>query len=124
VTTVPEPDRRAEGAAWALTLLVTLSSVAFAAGAVAGWRVNLWPATPVTFGIAAGVVLAGPALAAALSLAVRRGSTVAAPAPVAAPAQHVMRTAPPTRPQEVRAQRAQALLDWRDAPRSRTRASA
>jgi hypothetical protein len=124
VTSHPDRDRRAEGAAWALTFLVTLSSIAFATGAVLGWTLNLWPATPLTLGAAAVAVLGGPALATALTLAIRRRVPVrpapARPAALVAPAP---RPAPP-RPQVVlspKAARARELLDWRDAPRRRTR---
>jgi hypothetical protein len=124
VTSHPDRDRRAEGAAWALTFLVTLSSIAFAIGAVAGWTLDLWPATPLTLASAAVAVLGGPALAAALTLAIRRRAP-ARPAPRPAPA----RPAPvPRTPQpspvvlSPKAERARELLDWRDAPRRRTRA--
>lgn len=129
MTSHPDRDRRAEGAAWALTFLVTLSSIAFAIGAVLGWTLNLWPATPLTLGAAAIAVLGGPALVTALTLAIRRGAPArrapARPAPRPAPA----RPAPAPRPAQTapvalspKAARARELLDWRDAPRRRTRA--
>jgi hypothetical protein len=129
VTSRPDRSRRAEGAAWALTLLVTLSSLAFAAGAVIGWTLDLWPATPVTLGVAAVAVLGGPALATALTLAIRAHAPArpapaprrpapvpVAPPPAPAPGPVVSHALSP------KAARARELLDWRDAPRRRTRA--
>jgi hypothetical protein len=126
VTSHPDRDRRAEGAAWALTFLVTLSSIAFAIGAVLGWTLNLWPATPLTLGAAAVAVLGGPALATALTLAIRRSAPARPARPRPATARMVAKPAPPQpQPQIVlspKAERARELLDWRDAPRRRTRA--
>jgi hypothetical protein len=128
VTSRPQRDRRAEGAAWALTFLVTLSSLAFAIGAVLGWTLDLWPATPATLAVAAVAVLGGPALAAALTLAIRRGAPPrpAAAAPARPAAAVAARPAPPPPgPAPVtlspKAARARELLDWRDSPRRRTR---
>jgi hypothetical protein len=125
VTSHPDRDRRAEGAAWALTFLVTLSSIAFAIGAVLGWTLDLWPATPLTLGAAAIAVLGGPAFATALTLAIRRSVP-----PRRSPARPLpARPAPAPRPPQPapvvlspKAARARELLDWRDAPRRRTRA--
>jgi hypothetical protein len=123
VTSHPDRDRRAEGAAWALTFLVTLSSIAFAIGAVLGWTLHLWPATPLTLGAAAVAVIGGPAFAAALTLAIRGG----APEPPAPrPAVRVTPAPRPVAPQpqivlSPKAERARELLDWRDGPRRRTR---
>ena len=126
MTSHPDRDRRAEGAAWALTFLVTLSSIAFAIGAVLGWTLNLWPATPLTLGAAAVAVLGGPAFATALTLAIRRSAPARPARPRPAPARVVAQAAAkPTPPQIVlspKAARARELLDWRDAPRRRTRA--
>jgi hypothetical protein len=125
VTSPSERDRRAEGAAWALTLLVTLSSLAFAGGAVLGWTLGLWPATPATLAISAGAVLGGPVLAAALTFAIRRPSPPA-PAPVRAVAPRPAPAPAPPRPAALvgspKAVRARELLDWRSSPRRRSRA--
>jgi hypothetical protein len=126
VTSRPERDRRAEGAAWALTLLVTLSSLAFAGAAVVGWTLDLWPATPLTLAVAAVLVTGGPLLAATLTLAIRRTPAAPArPAPVPAPAAAPRPAAPPRPPLVAatpKAARAQELLDWRSSSRRRTRA--
>ena len=128
MTSHPDRGRRAEGAAWALTFLVTLSSIAFAIGAVLGWTLNLWHATPLTLGVAAVAVLGGPAFATALTLAIRRSAPARPARPRPAPARVASRPAAkpaPPQPQIVlspKAERARELLDWRDAPRRRTRA--
>jgi hypothetical protein len=46
----------------ALSLLAALASPLFLAAAVAGWVYGVWPATPLTFAIAAAVVAGGPVL--------------------------------------------------------------
>jgi hypothetical protein len=123
VTPVPGHSRRAVGAAWALTLLTTLASVAFAVAAIAGWVLGMWPATPVTLAIAAVVVVGGPLAAGLLTRGVRATSRRApAPAPVAKPAPAPRLLAaepaplpplPPRTPEQVLGRR---LLDWRDRP--------
>jgi hypothetical protein len=66
VAPVPGHHARAVGAAWALAVLSALSAIVFAAAAVAGWALHLWPATPVTLGVAAGFVVGGPLISALL----------------------------------------------------------
>jgi hypothetical protein len=132
VAPVPGHQRRAAGTAWVLTFLTTLSSVVFAMGAIAGWVLGLWPATPLTLLAASVVVLGGPL--AALLLARRISAPVAAvpalpvrvrePArrqrPAAAPPQFVMAAAAPPPPPPLPLTPEQAwgreLLDWRDRP--------
>lgn len=46
----------------ALSLLAGLSAPVFLAAAIAGWLYGAWPATPLTFGVAAVIVTAGPLL--------------------------------------------------------------
>jgi hypothetical protein len=46
----------------ALSLLAAFASPVFIAAAIGGWLYGLWPANPVTFGIAAFVVIGGPIL--------------------------------------------------------------
>src|SRR4051812_12862232 len=46
----------------ALSLLAAFASPLFLAAAVAGWLYGLWPATPITLGIAALAVVTGPLL--------------------------------------------------------------
>jgi hypothetical protein len=117
VETVPTTPSPAVGVAWALSLLSALSSAGFAAGAVAGWTMHLWPATPVTFGIAAAVVIAGP-LASALLLHGIRATEPAAPAPT--PARRVAAlAAPPVAPLPGPTPGqafGHALQEWRDQP--------
>jgi hypothetical protein len=134
------PDR-AVGAAWALSLLSAVSSLAFAAGAVAGWTMHLWPATPVTLGAAAGVVIAGPLASALLLHAIRADGSaprravpapVPVPVPVPAPAPAPVRSpAAPVAPAQPAVPSlamtpdqawGRALMEWRDRPRPRRRA--
>src|SRR3954454_4844627 len=46
----------------ALSLLAAFASPLFLAAAVAGWLYGIWPATPMTLGIAAFAVVSGPLL--------------------------------------------------------------
>jgi hypothetical protein len=46
----------------ALSLLAGLSAPVFLAAAIAGWLFGVWPATPLTFTVAAFVVCSGPLL--------------------------------------------------------------
>jgi hypothetical protein len=46
----------------ALSLLAAFASPVFIAAAIGGWLYGIWPATPLTFGIAAFVVIGGPIL--------------------------------------------------------------
>ena len=46
----------------ALSLLAAFASPIFIAAAIGGWLYGLWPANPLTFGIAAFVVIGGPIL--------------------------------------------------------------
>ena len=121
---VPGHQRRASGTAWALTFLTTLSSVVFAMGAIAGWVLGLWPATPPTLLAASVVVLGGPLAAILLA---RRISTPAAARPVLV-RPHPPRpqlvgagAAPPPPPLPLTPEQAwgRELLDWRERPRLR-----
>jgi hypothetical protein len=121
VAPVPGHERRAAGTAWALSFLTTLASVVFAMGCIAGWMLGVWPATPLTLGLAAAVVVGGPLLAALF-----RGSsrpempaprTLPAPRPPATPAPLPARR--PLPPLSAEQAYARELLDWRDRPLSR-----
>jgi hypothetical protein len=127
VAPVPGHPRRAAGTAWALTFLTTLSSVVFAMGAIAGWVIGLWPATPLTLLAASAVVLGGPLV----SIVLARRISAPAPAPATAPrprpaapqrqlvlaaAAPPPQPAPPLTPEQAWGQE---LLDWRDRPRRR-----
>jgi hypothetical protein len=120
VAPVPGHPRRAAGTAWALTFLTTLSSIVFAMGAIAGWVLGLWPATPLTLLAASVVVLGGPVTAFVLA---RRISTPvdATPAPAvrARPQVVLAAAAPPPPPLTAEQAWARELLDWRDRPRLR-----
>jgi hypothetical protein len=121
VAPAPGHERRAAGTAWALSFLTTLASVVFAMGCIAGWVLGLWPATPLTLGVAAAAVVGGPLLAALFRGSSRAEAPAAralpAPRPVAAPAPLPARgTLPPLTAEQAYARE---LLDWRDRPLSR-----
>jgi hypothetical protein len=124
--------RRALATAWALSFLTTLASVVFAMAAIAGWVFGVWPATLLTLGVAAAIVVGGP-LAAALHFSATR-RRLGVPARRAAPRRVRTRTAaplalgaPPARaalpPLPVTPEQAwgKELLDWRDRPWRRRR---
>jgi hypothetical protein len=95
----------------ALSLLAGLSAPIFLAAAVAGWLLGAWPATPLTFLLAAAVVCGGPVLG-LLHAATARPEREPAPAPVPA-APPVVRPAP--LPLTHKAAAARAFLGWRDS---------
>jgi hypothetical protein len=91
-----------------LSLLAYCASPIFMASAVAGWLLDLWPATPVTLGAAAALVAGGPFLGmlhAATARTARPESARPAPRPVAQPVPAV----PP------RLAAARRFHAWRDA---------
>ncbi|HEY7077890.1 MAG TPA: hypothetical protein VH418_21080 [Solirubrobacteraceae bacterium] len=104
---------RAPATARALALLAALTSPVFMGGAVVAWVMKLWPATPVTFAVAAVAVLGGPLL----GLAHARGAREEPPAPAPPPAPPT-RPAPPRPVTPMTAERARSLafLAWRDHP--------
>jgi hypothetical protein len=120
VAPVPGHPRRASGTAWALTALTTLSSAVFAAGAIAGWGLGLWPATPLTLLAAATVVVGGPLISALLARAIARPQADPAPAPPRATARPARPRVgghaplPPATPEQAYGRE---LLDWRTRPR-------
>jgi hypothetical protein len=106
-----------------LTFLTTLSSVVFAIGAIAGWVLGIWPATPPTLLAASVVVLGGPLTALVLA---RRISAPPvrirdqAPQPRSAAPRLASAAAPRPRPAlPLTPEQAwgRQLLDWRDRPR-------
>ena len=102
----------------ALSLLAALAAPVFLAAAVAGWLYGVWPATPVTFGIAALVVCGGPLLA------IYHVSTESRHAPAEELEPTVVLAAPAPTPVPMpitpKAAAARALMDWRDKPLQRT----
>jgi hypothetical protein len=133
VAPVPGHPQRAVGAAWALSFLSTFAAAVFAIGAVAGWVLHLWPATPLTLGVAAIVVIGGPVTsmlllhgvrgesAAAAARAVRVRVRQAAPAPVRAAAPMPVAVPVDSRPLTPDQAWGRALLEWRDRPVRRPR---
>lgn len=101
----------------ALSLLAGLAAPVFLVAAVAGWVSGLWPATPLTFGLAALVVTGGPLLAMLHVMTAApepeeldepEAPTRVLPRPVAAPA-------PVPLPLTPKAAAARAFLGWRDS---------
>ena len=104
----------------ALSLLAALAAPVFLAAAVAGWLYGVWPATPVTFGIASFVVCGGPILAIYHVSTEGKHERVEEiePAVVLAPAAPAPTPVPlPITP---KAAAARALMDWRDKPLQQT----
>jgi hypothetical protein len=96
----------------ALALLAAFASPVFMVAAIAGWLYEVWPATPLTLGLAAIAVVGGPVLAivhVATADEEREHEEEVAPRFVARPAppQPVLLT-----PQ---AARAKAFHNWRDS---------
>jgi hypothetical protein len=109
---------RAPATARALALLAALTSPVFMAGAVVGWVLKLWPATPLTFAAAAVAVLGGPLLGLAHARGVRE-PPAPEPRPASALAPIVRPKPKPARPvAPMTADRARSLafLAWRDQP--------
>jgi hypothetical protein len=114
VAPVPGHERRrASGTAWALSFLTTLASVVFAMAAIAGWVLNLWPASPLTLLVAAVVVLGGPMLAVLARGATREVAPAPAPRPLPLAPRAIPAALPPLTPEQAYGR---ALLDWRDRP--------
>ncbi len=104
----------------ALSLLAAFASPVFMALAIAGWLSGQLPATPVTFGVAALLVIGGPVLG-IVHVATTRGdeeledeTTVVFEEPPVPVAVHRL----PTPPIELtpRAAAAQRFAAWRDGP--------
>jgi hypothetical protein len=93
-------------AARALAWLAGLASPVFVAAAIVGWLRHLWPATPLTFAIAAVAVLAGPVLALAHLATVRDDE----------PAERPPAPAPPPPPRPARRPPAHARPAWAMTP--------
>lgn len=99
----------------ALSLLAALASPVFMAAAIAGWLSGYLPATPVTLGVAAFLVVGGPVLGIVHVATTRQDDEpaeepVVAAAPVPAPVP-----APVLTP---RAEAAARFAAWRDSPNS------
>ena len=104
----------APATARALALLAALTSPVFMAGAVVGWVLKLWPATPLTFAAATVAVLGGPLLGLAHARGVRGAQEPQpAPAPLARPKPKPARPVAPITPDRARSL---AFLAWRDQP--------
>ncbi|HWK29426.1 MAG TPA: hypothetical protein VNS09_22875 [Solirubrobacter sp.] len=113
----------------ALSLLAAFASPVFMVAAIAGWLYEVWPANPLTFGVAALLVVGGPVLglvhvATAKDLWGREAPApaarrVAPPARVAAPAPLPLTAraaAPAPLPLTARAAAARRFAKWRESP--------
>jgi hypothetical protein len=97
----------------ALSLLAAFSSPIFMCAAIAGWLFEVWPATPLTLGIAAVLVTGGPILGIVhvATSGKTDEETVVAPEP-----QFIARPAPEPVPLTEKAEAARRFADWRDTP--------
>jgi hypothetical protein len=95
----------------ALSLLAAFASPVFMIAAIAGWLYELWPATPLTFGVSALLVVGGPLLAIVLvATADEEEAEEEAPTAVmAAPAPAPIILTP-------KAAAARRFASWRDTP--------
>ena len=104
----------------ALSLLAALAAPVFLATATAGWLSGAWPATPLTFTIAALVVCGGPILAIHHRAVADQREPVEELEPTVAPAAPAPAPTPVPLPLTPKAAAARALMDWRDRPLQRT----
>ena len=104
----------------ALSLLAALAAPVFLAAAAAGWLYGVWPATPLTFTIAALVVCGGPILAIFHVAAADRREPVEELEPTVVLAPAAPAPAPVPLPITPKAAAARALMDWRNKPLQQT----
>jgi len=103
---VASADHRDVTSSRALALLASFASPVFMAAAVAGWLLELWPATPTTLGVACLTVLAGPLLGQVhVATAAERRQKEYEPEFVAAVSA----------PISTKEERARAFHNWRDS---------
>ena len=104
----------------ALSLLAALAAPIFLAAAIAGWLYGVWPATDLTFAIAALVVCGGPILAIYHVSTEDEHERVEELEPTVVLAAPVPAPTPVPLPITPEAAAARALMDWRDKPLQRT----
>jgi hypothetical protein len=105
----------------ALSLLAAFASPVFMAAAVAGWLSGLLPATPLTLGIAALLVIGGPVLG-IIHVATSDEEPEAAPPVAPAPAPVATHRLPaPALELTPRAAAARRFAAWRDGPGAQRR---
>lgn len=104
----------------ALSLLAAFASPFFLAAAVAGWVYGVWPATPVTFVVAALVVAGGPLLGIwhVAATPAEHDDDVIDVTFIEEPAIRFVPAAPEPEPLVMtpRAAAARAFTNWRDKP--------
>jgi hypothetical protein len=111
------------GPSRALAVLAALASPVFLAATVAAWLCGLWPATPLTLGIAALLVVGGPVLGIVHVVGTSRPAPAPPePAPRPRPAARRAPAAAPAFPVPERLAAARAFHDWRGRPFARRRA--
>lgn len=105
----------------ALSLLAAFASPVFMAAAIGGWLYGFWPANPVTFAIAAFVVIGGPILGIVHVATAREdyeaeAETAVLPVPV--PVQRPLAPMPmhPAITLTPKADAARRFAAWRDQP--------
>jgi hypothetical protein len=114
------------GPSRALAVLAALASPTFLAASVAAWLAGLWPANPLTLGIAALLVVGGPVLGIVHVLSASRPPAEPASPPAPAPRPHPTRrrtyVTQPAYPVPERLAAARAFHAWRGRPSARRRA--
>ena len=97
----------------ALSLLAAFASPVFLCAAIAGWLFEVWPANPLTFGVAAVLVAGGPILGIVHVAGTKDDEdeeetvVAAAPRPAPHPAPIVL---------TAKAEAARRFANWRDTP--------
>jgi hypothetical protein len=102
----------------ALSVLAAFASPVFMIAAIAGWLYGVWPATPLTLGVAAFLVVGGPLLGivhVATATEDDESEDEAATAVMTAPAV-APRPAPAPVPLTPKAAAARRFANWRDTP--------
>jgi hypothetical protein len=100
----------------ALSLLAAFASPLFLCAAIAGWLFEVWPANPLTLGVAAVLVMGGPILG------IVHVATTATDDDADEEAETVVATTPPAAPQPApvaltaKAEAARRFANWRDTP--------
>jgi hypothetical protein len=106
----------------ALSLLAAFASPIFIAAAIGGWLYGLWPANPLTFAVAAFVVIGGPLLGIVHVATAREedveeeAETAVLPVPVAAPVRQPVAVMHPSIVLTPKADAARRFASWRDQP--------
>jgi hypothetical protein len=97
----------------ALSLLAAFASPVFLCAAIAGWLFELWPANPLTFGVAAVLVAGGPILGIVHVATAKDAADEEEPVVVVPAAAPVVQRPPVL---TAKAEAARRFANWRDTP--------